>query len=148
MEHSYSHINAQQARAIISGVQNGNRQHFEKLYDNYAPLLLGAIIRIVKDEPLAASVLKDTFIKVRKDMIEGYCTEDNLCTWMLSIARKLSLQAKDTANVSEDINSGTDSALNMVLQKGYTLEQASEELNLTKDDLCKKMRMKLINNWK
>ena len=123
MTNPYSSKNAQEARVLISGIQSGDRAQFEDLYDNYAPLLLGVISRVVEDERIAAEVLKDTFIKIRKDMIDGYCSADNLCTWMLSTARSLSQKAIGDRKLEIEISENAN-ALELVLQKGYTVAQA------------------------
>ncbi|WP_417602562.1 RNA polymerase sigma factor [Owenweeksia hongkongensis] len=146
MANSYSSKNAQEARVIISGVQSGDRQQFEKLYDNYAPLLLGVISRVVEDERLAAEVLKDTFIKIRKDMIDGHCSADNLCTWMLSTARNLSLKVVGDRKLDQQLEE-TAGALELVLQRGYTVAQASEKLGVSEKEICKALHAELTTKW-
>ncbi|WP_417610177.1 RNA polymerase sigma factor [Owenweeksia hongkongensis] len=146
MANSYSSKNAQEARVIISGVQSGDRQQFEKLYDNYAPLLLGVISRVVEDERLAAEVLKDTFIKIRKDMIDGHCSADNLCTWMLSTARNLSLKVVGDRKLDQQLEE-TAGALELVLQRGYTVAQASEKLGMSEKEICQALHAELTTKW-
>ncbi len=146
MANSYSSKNAQEARILISGVQNGDRQQFEKLYDNYAPLLLGVISGVVENEPLAAQVLKDTFIKIRKDMIDGHCSADNLCTWMLSTARNLSLKVVEKLDLGQSTEDN-EGALELILQKGYTPAQAATKLGISEKDVCKSLHAELTTKW-
>lgn len=145
MSNSYSRKSAQEARVLISGVQSGDRAKFEDLYDNYAPLLLGVISRVVEDERIAAEVLKDTFIKIRKDMIDGHCSADNLCTWMLSTARNLSQKAVGDRKLNNQTSENAN-VLELVLQKGYTVAQASEQLGVTEKEICKALHAELTVN--
>lgn len=146
MSQPYSRKNVQEAKAIISGVQNGDRLQFEELYDNYAPLLLGTISRIVQDERLAAEVLKDTFIKIRKDMVDGHCSSENLCTWMLSTARNLSKKA--VGERALDIGrEGSLGALELILRRGFSVDQVAEKLGISKDEVSKALHEELTSNW-
>lgn len=82
------------------------------LYDNYAPALLGIIVRIVKDKRVGEEILQSTFLKIW-DSINMYDPDKgNFFTWLATIARR---KAIDTAKLkghqrrldNEDLSTST-----------------------------------------
>jgi DNA-directed RNA polymerase specialized sigma24 family protein len=63
------------------------------VYDRYAPLLLGVIMKIVMDKDEAISLLEQTFVKIHSDIAQFQAGKQPLFTWLLSIARCKALEA-------------------------------------------------------
>lgn len=74
-----------------------NEQAFSYLYDTYAPLIYGVILREVKNSKLASEILQHTFIKIIKECNNIDCINPTLFTWLLLLAKK-------TANADFKIN--------------------------------------------
>ncbi|AUD04286.1 RNA polymerase sigma factor [Spirosoma pollinicola] len=70
-----------------------SRLDFSTLYDRYAPVLLGVITRIVTDKTEAVSLLEQTFIQVRSELVQFQSEKKPLFIWLLGIARCTALEA-------------------------------------------------------
>ena len=87
-----------------------DKKALEYLYDNYSSTLNGVIFKILKSENLAEEILQDTFLRVW-DKIKDYdAAKGRLFTWMVNIARNLSIdktRSKEfkAGSKSEDIDS-------------------------------------------
>ncbi len=77
--------------SLIVRLKQKDKEALAYLYDHYVPALYGVINRIVKAEDVAEEVLQDTFIRIW-DKIHSYDQDKGrLFTWMLNIARNLSI---------------------------------------------------------
>jgi RNA polymerase sigma-70 factor (ECF subfamily) len=72
---------------LISVLCKKDERAFCFLYDKYAPVLYGVILKIVKSEDVANSVLNDVFCSVWKT-IGQFDNKCRLLTWLLRIANK------------------------------------------------------------
>lgn len=69
---------------------------FAQLYDRYAPVLLGIITAIVRNEPEATRLLEDTFVKICSQFGEFRTECQPLFVWLVSIARSTALDAVES----------------------------------------------------
>ncbi len=76
---------------LIVGLQNKDNKAFAVLYDNYAPALLGIIVKIVRDEAEAENLLQDAFVKIWRNIHQYDATKGRLFTWILNIARNTAI---------------------------------------------------------
>ena len=74
-------------QSLVILMQQGNRQAFGKLYDKYAPMLMGLITRLVYDEKTAEDVLQQVFIKIWENKTAFGFSKERLFTTMIKIAR-------------------------------------------------------------
>lgn len=87
-----------------------DKKALEYLYDNYSSTLNGVIFKILRSEDLAQEILQDTFLRVW-DKIKDYdATKGRLFTWMVNIARNLSIDKTRSrefkaASKSDDLDS-------------------------------------------
>jgi RNA polymerase sigma factor (sigma-70 family) len=72
---------------LIEAVKQGNPQAFGKLYDRYAPVIYGVILKIVTDKKLSEDVLQKSFLQVRKEINGFNPTGERFLTWLLNIAK-------------------------------------------------------------
>ncbi len=86
---------------LIELLQEGNKKAVPLIYDKYSGALYGIIFRIVKDEESAAELLQDTFVKVwqKRDLYDS--SKGRLYTWMMNIARNLSLNHLQSKRVRQ-----------------------------------------------
>lgn len=66
---------------------------FARIYDQYAPILLGIIIATVRDEAEAARVLEITFGEIHAQYGQFKPESQPLFVWLLSIARRAAREA-------------------------------------------------------
>lgn len=131
---------------------------FSRLYDQYAPALLGVIAAIVHDEAEAIRLLESTFMKVSTQFEQARPESQPLFIWLLSIARSLALEATKSPRTADLTNlrltdtgrvdmvamnkatapvagnrpalSPTNELLDAVLYKNCTLEEAASSVGL------------------
>jgi RNA polymerase sigma-70 factor (ECF subfamily) len=77
---------------VMSLLRDGNPQAIEMLYDRFAAVLYGIILRTVKDEAWAPELLKQTFIYIWKNHSEFDESRQNLTQWTIGIARKIAIE--------------------------------------------------------
>lgn len=65
---------------------------FSYLYDEYAPLIYGTIVREVKNPQLASDILKNTFINIVNECNHTDCIKSSLFSWMLQLTRTTAIQ--------------------------------------------------------
>ena len=82
-----------QQELLITLLKEGNGKAMPLIYDKYSGALYGIILRIVKDEEVAAETLQDTFLKVWQKRSYYDKKKGRLYTWMMNIARNLSINA-------------------------------------------------------
>ncbi|MEZ5035274.1 MAG: RNA polymerase sigma factor [Chitinophagaceae bacterium] len=87
MKNPSSQLNA----ALIQRLQNGDKEAFEELYDQYNAALYGIICKIVRSEEVSQDVLQDAFVKIWKHIHTYNPTKGSLFTWMLNIARNTAI---------------------------------------------------------
>ncbi|GEO08143.1 RNA polymerase sigma factor [Segetibacter aerophilus] len=98
-----------------------DQKAFSYLYDQYAPSIYGVLVREVKNEQLAAEILKRTFINIIEECNNMDCIKQSLFVWLLMMTKKMaassfnvninlsgSLMAK--TNVGQNINSKASSS--------------------------------------
>jgi len=82
---------ADQSLAVL--MQQGNPQAFGKLYDKYAPTLMGLIIRLVGDKKAAEDVLQQVFNKIWNNKTAFDFSKERLFSKMIKIARDTAREA-------------------------------------------------------
>lgn len=76
-------------------MQQGNQQAFGKLYDRYAPILMGLIIRLVDEKEAAEDVLQQVFKKIWDNKALFDFSRDRLFCKMLRITRDIANELSD-----------------------------------------------------
>lgn len=73
--------------ALIERMMAGDEQALATLYDRYAGMLFGMLMRILKDTQLAEEVLQDLFLQLWREAARFDATRGSLPGWLLVIAR-------------------------------------------------------------
>ena len=76
---------------LIDLLKAGEESAYAKLYDNYASLLFGVIVRIVGDRREAENLLQDCFVKVWQNAERYDPVKGRLVTWLINIARNTAI---------------------------------------------------------
>ena len=86
-------LQGESEESIVAALRQGRQQVLGKLYDSYAPIMMGTITRIVQDQEIAEEVLKETFVAIWTRIGIYDASKHRLLTWGLAIARGLALEA-------------------------------------------------------
>jgi RNA polymerase sigma factor (sigma-70 family) len=93
---------------LISQLQAGNEQAFERLYNLYSQSLYGIIYNIIREEKVSEEVLQDVFLKIWNNASSYDPAKGRFFTWILNIARNASidrLRSKDFKNRKANLRS-------------------------------------------
>ncbi|WP_276497113.1 RNA polymerase sigma factor [Pontibacter litorisediminis] len=99
-----------------------------KLYDAYAPVMMGLISRIVEDADVAEEVLKNSFVAIWTRIGRYDGAKERLLTWSLAIAREVALETL------KDNTQNTQAKPNALQEnKSVSLQHSP----IKKEDLCR-----------
>ncbi len=119
---------------IISLLEARNSTAISLLYDNYAAVLFGVILKIVRSNELAEQVLQDTFVKVWVNSAKFDKSKGRLFTWMVNIARNAAIDATRSTNYkhfkkTDDLDSVVSLQSNIAISPEHVgLRQMVEQL--------------------
>jgi len=82
---------------------------FEHLYEQYSASLYSTILQITDDEEQAGIVLQETFIYAWFKISEYNNSQGKLFTWMLNIARRLSIEKVRATRPANELEKGIKS---------------------------------------
>ncbi|MBS1563477.1 MAG: sigma-70 family RNA polymerase sigma factor [Bacteroidetes bacterium] len=76
---------------LVALLKAHDRSSFSYLYDHYSAALYGVISQIIPDQELANDVLQEAFVNIWRKIDSYDSTKGRLFTWMLNVARNLSI---------------------------------------------------------
>jgi RNA polymerase sigma factor (sigma-70 family) len=125
---------------LVMLLQQKDLKAFSYLYDNYAPGLLGVIMRLLRDQAVSEDVLQSVFVKIWKG-IEGYdASRGRLYTWMINISINAAIDySKSKQAKKETVTSGIDTNVGAVDRSNFTTFNPDviglkEQVNTLKDE--------------
>lgn len=75
----------------LQEIAMGKADALSHIYDNYAPALLGVIMKNVPDQATAEDLLQEVFVKIWQNAASYQADKASAYTWMLNIARNHSI---------------------------------------------------------
>ena len=115
---------------------------WEHVYDNYAPLMYGTILKLTEDEAIAAELLEQAFLDLkRKDILSSIST--TICHKILKHTYELTVNHLKAIGLTPSKTISTDdnhTHINMFYFEGTTLKDAANSTNLTEQEVKKKLR--------
>jgi RNA polymerase sigma factor (sigma-70 family) len=121
---------------LVARLKDRDKDAFAYLYDNYSGAVYGVILRIIRNDDVAAEVLQDVFLKIW-DRFEQYdATKGRLFTWIVNIARN---QAIDKTRSRELTRVGKTDDLRTVV--GRTETSTAVELSIDSIGLAEVLKM-------
>lgn len=84
---------------LVTQVAEGNGDALETLYDRYSPTVLGLLLKIIGDRPLAEDALQETFWRVWQSASTYQPERGSFSGWLFRIARNLAIDAFRRRNV-------------------------------------------------
>lgn len=109
---------------LVDLLQQKNQQAFSYLYDHYAAALNGVIYRMVEDRELAEDILQEAFIKIWNNFHSYDKTKGRLYTWMLNLARNLSIDTLRSKSFKKQQKiSGDENSVNNIKDANTIIEK-------------------------
>ena len=96
--------------ALMRGVQMGDNGSLTKLYERYAPLLLGLAIRILGGKAEAEDVLHDVFIEVRRRADTWDPARGSVRAWLVMRLRSRAIDRVRSPRLSRTVSFDNSSA--------------------------------------
>jgi RNA polymerase sigma factor (sigma-70 family) len=117
-------------QSLVAALRQGRQEMLGKLYDAYAPVMMGVIYRIVPEAEVAEQVLQETFVAIWTRIGIYDASKERLLTWGLAIARGIALEAVKTCRYNPAANPLNDTPPQQ--NKVVSLQQGQ----VSKQDLC------------
>ncbi|WP_297820772.1 hypothetical protein [Segetibacter sp.] len=86
-------------RELVLSLKQKDEKAFGHLYDQYAPIIYGIILREVNNHDIASEILKSTFLNVINECDNIDCVKHSLLIWLLVMTKKTA-----SANFKVNIN--------------------------------------------
>ena len=145
-------------------IKEGDKQALGRVYDMYAPLLMGFISRIIPVVSSAEEILQTTFLHTWHQIGSFNASGSSLFTWLVNTARQLSIDKVRLGQVQnlpqhnlvyEHANS-TDTEqivsepvqkniFNRLYYKGESCVKAAEALDMSVEEIKKHLRLAIKN---
>jgi Sigma-70 region 2 len=111
---------------------------FSQLYDEYAPLMLGIIMKQVDDKITGEEILQEVFVDLWKQ-IENYDADTNrFFTWVLLTTVKCC-----KGHLTKQPGRRNNSIIDRLYLMGCNLQEVSKQLNMSYDKLKANYRAEL-----
>ncbi|WP_158798434.1 RNA polymerase sigma factor [Pedobacter sp. L105] len=113
---------------MVTLFQQGNEDDYLKLYNKYAPAVLGVLTRTIGDQKLAEDCMHEAFFKIWSERLNYDPSKERLFTWMLKIAKTSKLYgalAKEKF-LDDEIREGFDLVYACDLKKYLQEKQRTE----------------------
>ena len=102
-------------REMVLELKEQNQLSFNRLYMNYASMLLGVISKMVSSREVAEDILQETFIKIWKSIDQYDEEKGRLFTWMACLARNTAKDYLKGKNFAKSIrNDDIDSVYSRI----------------------------------
>lgn len=97
--------NLSTSASLVDQIQAGDKQALAKLYDAYAGMVYGVVLKMIRNEELAQEIVQDVFLRVWKNIASYDSTKARISTWIINIARNRAideLRSKNFKNQQEN----------------------------------------------
>jgi len=127
---------------LVLMLQNGSKEAFSYLYDNYSSALYGAALKMLKTEEEAEDVLQEAFLKIWRFIGKYNSEKGRLYTWMLNILRNTAIDKLRKENKMQKVSIQKvpelvqklpveqQQIINYLYFGGYTQQEVSDELDI------------------
>lgn len=99
--------------SLVDQIRAGNRQALAELYDAYAGMVYGVVLKMIRNDEIAQEIVQDVFLRVWKNIDTYDPTRARISTWMINIARNRTIdeiRSKNYKNLKE--NQSIDDSVN------------------------------------
>ena len=103
---------------LVLSLKIGHASAIAKLYELYAPALLGIINKVIKNEDVAQDVLQESFLKIWRSIGQYDATKGRLFTWMARLSKNTAI---DQLRSRGELNSARNENLqNLIIEIDQT----------------------------
>ena len=128
--------------ALIPLFAQNNPSVWEHVYDNYAPLMYGTILKLTEDEEIAGELLEQAFLDLkRKNILSRIST--TICHKILRHTYKLTvnhLKSLGLAPSKTPSSVKNNKYIDLFYFEETTLRDAAKSTNLTEQEVRKNLR--------
>lgn len=152
---------------LVTALKDHNTDALKVVYDTYGSALYGLICRILEEDG-TEQVLHDVFVKIWNDVDEYDSKKGRLFTWMFNITRKHAFNILRKRTLQNIISGGLNQrvsknpkaiadtylfntfhpelniVVDMLLFKGYTLQETADKLGITVETVQKRIRQAIV----
>lgn len=132
---------------LFQWLKHKDKRAIEAIYDHYAPVLYGFIFRITNQRNLSEDILLKTFTYLWNEYDEAEKYGQNICFWMLDVARRFTFEALRNEDWLPDITQQADSSDSERLQplesaffRGMNIEKLADKYHCTKEEIILKIK--------
>ncbi len=128
--------------ALIPLFAKNDPSVWEHIYDNYAPMMYGTILKLTQNEILAEELLEQAFLDLKRRNILSQVS-NKICHKILRYTYNLTVSHLKTLGYSQaemQTSHNNNTYLNLFLFKGTTLKGAADSTNLTEQEVKKNLR--------
>jgi len=117
--------------SLESLFQYGDKNEYYKLYNKYAPAVLGVLSRTLGDKKLAEDCMRDAFRKIWEQRANYNPEKERLFTWMIKIAMSCvaGLPSDRRNQFADDVREEIDLVYAMDIKSYLKEKQEAEGLN-------------------
>ncbi len=91
----------------VTRLRSGDTSVMADIYDGYASTLYAIVLKIVRSEMLAEDLLQETFVRVWTQRERYDSSKGTFFTWMLNIARNLSIDTIRSSTYKMNVENRT-----------------------------------------
>jgi RNA polymerase sigma-70 factor (ECF subfamily) len=137
---------------LLRAVARGDEAAFARVYDRYAPILLGLMLRILRSRPEAEDVLQEVFLQVWQQARAFDPARGRAFTWLATLARSRAIDrlravdSRDRAaqrSVEDGQQPATTAAQGWADEEAIRAERA-EAVRAALDELPEEQRQVLV----
>ena len=142
---SDQHI-CQNEACLINCIRKGDERALSVLFEKYAPLCYGLLLRKGMELQKAEALLHGVFMKIWAGITSGEFKGQFLFPWIMTLLRNSSneettLTNAPIHNAAENVND--KDLLNFILFSGLNINEAAKQLNTTPKELMLRIRAAL-----
>lgn len=115
---------------------------WEHIYDNYAPLMYGTILKLTEDEAIAGELLERAFLDLKRDNILSRVST-TICHKILRHTYKVTINHLKSLGLTPSITQSpveNNKHINLFYFEETNLKDAALSTNLTEREVKKKLR--------
>lgn len=120
---------------------------WEHIYDNYAPLMYGTILKLTEDEAIAGELLERAFLDLKRDNILSRVST-TICHKILRHTYKVTINHLKSLGLASSITQSAvenNKHINLFYFEETNLKDAALSTNLTEREVKKNLRAEVNN---
>ena len=114
---------------------------WEYIYDKFAPMMYGTIVKISGDRELSEAIFAEAFIDLKKNNMFSRIHHSSLYQCLLLYTYKTTVKYLEARGLRPILFDEYYPFINMFYLEGLSLKEAAIKLELTEDEVLKRLRV-------